>query len=586
MALTNTTNLNLARKWRPKTFDTVVGQELAVRMLKNSLYLNKFFPVYLFAGQRGCGKTSTARIFAAAVNCAQLPSFQQNPAASIPCLSCASCSAMTQGDHPDFIEIDAASHTGVDNVRQIIESASYMPLIGQKKIYLIDEAHMLSKAAFNAFLKILEEPPMSVMFLLATTETPKFPATVLSRCFQLIFNPIQNQNLKQHLQQICTQENISIDNAALDLLLDETEGSARDAINLLERVRFSHDVITEDIILSVLGKISLKDLLRLFDLIIAQQAGNVLLHLQAIQFHQRSPQLFWDMFIQLCRNIAWVKYGVSSFATSISKHLDDLKKRADSSSLNRLIAMLNLLWTQEELFLKTNKKHLFIEMVLLQLAQQVNVVDLEDLIKSCASTNISMQSDAAPATPTTSEPQNTQSLANTASIIMPKPAHSTQTINQAPPSEINQDWNRFLAKIATLSDPLLQSILSQASFVSKNEETKQICIQLSTDSAFFKNKIDETTSLWKPFLIEVFTGFEGFYYVAPQKKIDSLEAELMRQSTTPIKAQPSASPPLSTKPSIKESEFLTIKDQAKWPIASLILRHFSGKIKKIKNDHK
>jgi len=149
-------NLNLARKWRSRNFDQIVGQDLAIRMLRNSLYLSQFFPVYLFAGQRGCGKTSTARVFASAINCANLSKFQKNPKkCHVPCLECESCCAMLSGNHPDFIEIDAASHTGVDNVRQIIESSSYMPLMGKKKIYLIDEAHMLSKAAFNAFLKIL-----------------------------------------------------------------------------------------------------------------------------------------------------------------------------------------------------------------------------------------------------------------------------------------------------------------------------------------------------------------------------------------------------------------------------------------------
>ncbi|HZW61234.1 MAG TPA: AAA family ATPase, partial [Candidatus Babeliales bacterium] len=154
--------LNLARKWRSRNFDQIVGQELSVKMLKNSLYLGQFFPVYLFSGQRGCGKTSTARVFAAAVNCKQLPSFQQNPKNfSIPCLTCESCTAMMQGQHPDFFEIDAASHTGVDTIRQIIDASQLLPLMGAKKIYLIDEAHMLSKASFNALLKILEEPPRS-----------------------------------------------------------------------------------------------------------------------------------------------------------------------------------------------------------------------------------------------------------------------------------------------------------------------------------------------------------------------------------------------------------------------------------------
>src|SRR5688572_28013273 len=178
--------LNLSRKWRSQNFDQIVGQELSIRILKNSLYLAHFFPVYLFSGQRGCGKTSTARIFAAAINCDSLPLIQKNPKThSIPCLNCNSCIAIREGNHPDFIEIDAASHTGVDNIRSIIESSSLLPLMGRKRVYLINEAHMLSKAAFNAALKILEEPPATVLFILATTNPHKIIDTVRSRCFQL-----------------------------------------------------------------------------------------------------------------------------------------------------------------------------------------------------------------------------------------------------------------------------------------------------------------------------------------------------------------------------------------------------------------
>ena len=241
---TTSVTLNLARKWRSRTFDEIVGQDMAVSMLRNSLYKNHFFPVYLFAGQKGCGKTSSARILAAAANCAELSTFQSDPGKqAVPCLKCDSCSSMYNGTHPDFIEIDAASHTGVDDVRALLESCSFMPLMGSKKVYLIDEAHMLSKAAFNAFLKVLEEPPAQVLFMMATTELHKIPETVRSRCFQLHFNPIDRSLLHAHLTTICAEENIVCDPDALTLILQETDGSARDAINLLEQVRFASDTI-------------------------------------------------------------------------------------------------------------------------------------------------------------------------------------------------------------------------------------------------------------------------------------------------------------------------------------------------------
>ena len=252
----NKSQLNLARSWRPATFDTIVGQELSIRILKNGLFLNKLFPVYLFAGQRGCGKTSTARVFAAAINYKKLDDWQKTPKSSLPCLKCESCTSMSRGAHPDFIEMDAASHTGVDDIRHLTESASYVPLIADKKVYLIDEAHMLSKAAFNAFLKILEEPPPRVLFILATTELHKIPETVRSRCFQVMFNPIVHATVTEHLEKICTHEEIEIETDALALVAHETQGSLRDAINLLEKVRFLDTKVTRELVLKTLGKLS------------------------------------------------------------------------------------------------------------------------------------------------------------------------------------------------------------------------------------------------------------------------------------------------------------------------------------------
>ena len=192
MSTTSTTQLNLARKWRSRDFDHIIGQDLSVRILKNSLYLDHFFPVYLFAGQRGCGKTTTARVFASAINCEQFEQFRKQPKKHIvPCLACASCIAMLEGKHPDFIEMDAASHTGVDNIRSIIDASSLLPLMGRKKIYLIDEAHMLSKAAFNAFLKILEEPPASVLQLTLILSLSIYPRCAKRKRSILILPALQ-----------------------------------------------------------------------------------------------------------------------------------------------------------------------------------------------------------------------------------------------------------------------------------------------------------------------------------------------------------------------------------------------------------
>jgi len=599
-----TLNLNLARKWRPKTFDTIVGQDIPIKMLKNGLYLNKFFPVYLFAGQRGCGKTSSARVFAAALNCHRLEDFQNDPQKqSLPCMTCDSCISMSKSDHPDFIEIDAASHTGVDNVRQIIESSSYMPLTGRKKIYLIDEAHMLSKAAFNAFLKILEEPPASVTFILATTEIPKIPTTVLSRCFQLIFNPIQASTLKTHLQKICSNENVVIEDGALDLLIEETEGSARDAINLLERVRFSNESITEQSVLRVLGKISTQELLYLFEVLLAQEPLKLLNHLQDIKFQERNPQFLWDMIIGLCRALVWTKYGAKKQPENFIKNTSEIKILSEQCSINRINAIFQLLWNQEELFLKTSKKHIFLEMVLLQICQQVDVTDLNNLMRSLSNNSGNVESPhQAPAN------QELKSI-----LKKTKPVtinHSTQlekgssrtTIEASPSSQAtcpptSDPWKQLLKELSPLADPLLNSILGQATFVGKQEDTKRISIKLATINSFFTDKIEDSKKLWQPLLKKYFDGYQDFELTKQINQTSPL-LPINGQKSTDLDPKHVPSPSLegqkavstehqlkkSTKPigsGFESNSYLIISSPDKWPMSSLLLRHFPGKIRKI-----
>ncbi len=363
------TELNLTRKWRSKNFQEVIGQSLAIRILQNSLYLKQFFPVYLFAGQRGCGKTSTARIFAAAVNCARLAEFQQDPRkVSIPCLTCPSCLAMSKSQHPDFIEIDAASHTGVDNVRNIIDASSFLPLLSSKKIYLIDEAHMLSKAAFNAFLKILEEPPMSVIFILATTDMQKILETVKSRCFQIFFDPVDTQVITDHLEKICSVENIPADTTGLAVIAQEAGGSVRDAINLLEQVRFATKKISKESVLSILGHIDESALFELFEKIVSQDVHELLQFCSSLEKYELSIEYLWAQLTELVYDAILIQYHVSA-----RRFIDlplDMKQSIEKISIVHLIRLFGILCSQEQNLARTTKKLRFLEMVLLQYMQE------------------------------------------------------------------------------------------------------------------------------------------------------------------------------------------------------------------------
>lgn len=364
-------NLNLARKLRPKTFNEIIGQDLSISMLKNSLYLKKFFPVYLFSGQRGCGKTSTARVFGAATNCQAIKDFQKDAKNNtIPCLTCDSCKSMQKSNHPDFIEMDAASHTGVDSVRQIIESCTYMPISGAKKIYLIDEAHMLSRAAFNAFLKILEEPPSSTIFILATTEPEKIPDTVRSRCFQVTFNAVEQNKLSDHIEEICRTEEIAIEKDAVKLIVQENDGSVRDAINTLEQVRFSGEKITKELIEKSLGKISESQLLELVKIVVDQNPKKIIEKLQKIQFESICPKSLWDSLALVLREILWSKHDVSQEVATFKNNYDEIKDISQNISRERINTLLKTIWSNESLFIQTTKKHTFLENVLLQMTHQ------------------------------------------------------------------------------------------------------------------------------------------------------------------------------------------------------------------------
>src|SRR5437764_6023778 len=223
--------LVLARKYRSTTFDEVIGQDHVARTLKKAIDSERIAHAYLFCGTRGTGKTSTARILAKCLNCEKA----RKPT-SKPCGECESCKAIARGEDIDVIEIDAASHTGVDNVRDLIANAQFMPARSRFKVYIIDEAHMLSKAAFNALLKTLEEPPGHVKFILATTEPEKVLPTILSRCQRYDFRNIPTREIAAHLKVISKQEKIKADDDALLLVAKARAGSMRDSLSLLDRL--------------------------------------------------------------------------------------------------------------------------------------------------------------------------------------------------------------------------------------------------------------------------------------------------------------------------------------------------------------
>ena len=258
----------LARKYRPQTFADLIGQEILVQILTNAIKSNRIANAYLLTGVRGVGKTTTARLIAMSLNCEN-----RKETSCEPCGNCDSCNSIRSDHNLDVIEMDAASKTGVDDVREIIDNVKYKAVNSKFKIFIVDEVHMLSKSAFNALLKTLEEPPDHVKFIFATTEVKKIPVTILSRCQRFDLKRVESENLAKHLKKISEQEKINIDDNAIALLVRAGDGSVRDAISLLDQAIINNNInVTAETVTSMLG---LADREKIYDLLEKITEGNV-----------------------------------------------------------------------------------------------------------------------------------------------------------------------------------------------------------------------------------------------------------------------------------------------------------------------
>jgi DNA polymerase-3 subunit gamma/tau len=315
----------LARKWRPKNFAQLAGQEHVVQALSNALSQNRLHHAYLFTGTRGVGKTTIARIFAKSLNCL-------TGITATPCGECSACKEIDSGRFVDLIELDAASNTQVDSMRELLESALYAPTSARFKVYIIDEVHMLSKSAFNAMLKTLEEPPAHVKFILATTDPQKIPVTVLSRCLQFNLKQLPPALIAGHLQYVLEQEQIAFDVAAVNLVARAASGSMRDALSLMDQaIAFSAGSVAEDVVRNMLGAI---DQSYLFELLTAlqQQNGSQLL---AVADNMASRSIAFDAALQ---ELASLLHRIALAQTVPQAIAEDDPNRAAVLELARLFS--------------------------------------------------------------------------------------------------------------------------------------------------------------------------------------------------------------------------------------------------------
>ena len=314
----------LARKWRPKSFETLVGQDHVVRALTNALEQNRLHHAYLFTGTRGVGKTTLARILAKSLNC-------ETGITAKPCGVCNACVEIDKGRFVDLIEVDAASNTQVDAMRDLLDNAQYAPTSGRFKVYIIDEVHMLSKSAFNAMLKTLEEPPAHVKFILATTDPQKVPVTVLSRCLQFNLRQMAGTSIVGHLQNILSQEGIQFEPTALHLISRAADGSMRDALSLTDQaIAYGSQTVNEAEVRAMLGAIDQSYLYQLLEALLAGDGASLIRQAKLMEERSISFEAALNDFAQLLHQIAITQTVPESVA-------DDLPERDQLLSLAQRI---------------------------------------------------------------------------------------------------------------------------------------------------------------------------------------------------------------------------------------------------------
>ncbi|WP_326910950.1 DNA polymerase III subunit gamma/tau [Sedimentibacter sp. MB31-C6] len=364
------------RKFRPRIFDDVLGQEHVTKTLKNQIMTDNIAHAYLFSGIRGTGKTSTAKIFSRAVNCL-------NNEKGNPCNECEVCRSILDETNMDVIEMDAASNNGVDDIRELRDKVKFLPVSSRYKVYIIDEVHMLSKGAFNALLKTLEEPPEHLLFILATTEPHKIPATILSRCQRFDLKRIKSSVIVENMKNICKEINVDYEEKALKLIAANSEGAMRDALSILDRcVSFNEDKIDYDTVINLLGTVNYQVIIEVARAIMKKDVENTMVLVDDILNSGKELIYFLDELIIFFRNMLIIKTTEST--DNLIRIPEDtaleLKAESQKLSIDEIVYYIEeLSSTQVECKRALNPK-ILLETRLIKMLKSVNYIDINDLL--------------------------------------------------------------------------------------------------------------------------------------------------------------------------------------------------------------
>ena len=470
--------LVLARKYRPQTFDQVVKQTHVTQTLRNAIGSNRVAHAILFAGPRGTGKTTVARILAKAMNCKQGPQPE-------PCNQCQACEEITSGSAVDVFEIDGASNNGVEQIRDLRENVKYMPARSAYKIYIIDEVHMLSTPAFNALLKTLEEPPAHVLFFFATTEPQKIPVTILSRCQRYDFRRIELEAIIDHLQSLCRQEGIEIDADSLTLVAREAGGSMRDALSLLDQIMTgTQGKVDHQTVLDILGVVDRRMMFTLSEALLSGNVPDILEIVDDIYRQGIDLKVLYADLIEHFRNLTVAKIGpqAAKLIDGPQHEIDSLHTQVEAVASHRLSAILNALLKNESQVRYAAYPRVAIEMILIDIVQTHPALPIDELINKLDKLRgelLSAETDQC------AESRPVYKPARRAQGTVPKTAAQAGPDNSVPSGEdlhkppvepetdLNRAWQQLLDLIAA-QNPSLAPNLAQSALIRLSDQEIEI----------------------------------------------------------------------------------------------------------------
>jgi DNA polymerase-3 subunit gamma/tau len=457
--------LVLARKYRPQTFEQVIGQAHITQTLKNAIQADRVAHALLFAGPRGIGKTSVARILAKAINCKEGPT-------TTPCNSCTSCKEITKGMAVDVFEIDGASNRGINEIRELRENVKYMPGHGRYKIYIIDEVHMLTAEAFNALLKTLEEPPAHVLFIFATTEAHKIPITILSRCQRHDFKRIGLEDILKQLEAICKETSLEISENSLRLLAREADGSMRDALSLLDQVTaYSEEAATDDQVLDILGLVNRKVIFDLSSALLARDVVKALNVLDGVYNYGHDLKRLTMQIVEHFRHLLVIKMArdVGTLVDVPGHELTLMRQQVENISFESLNQIFTTLFQAEVGIRLSPQPKLAMEMLFMKLAQLEPVVSFDEIIKKLDHLAKEVETGCA-------IPQGKEVREQLQPEMPPAPEHATEPRQSAGSSEnLAQTWQQLLA-IFSKECPSLSPNLEKATLSRIGKDSLEITV--------------------------------------------------------------------------------------------------------------